>query len=74
LICSGISVPDLGDRRRSDVARTATRTSPPMTSVYAPRIRLIRKIPELPNFPGGIEIRYAVAGLMSSAIAPAPRR
>jgi hypothetical protein len=60
-------MPDLGDRRRSDVARAATRTSPPKTSVYTPRYRLIHKIPELPNFPGGIEIRYAVAGLMPSA-------
>jgi len=45
-----------------------------MTSVYTPRNGLIRKIPELPNFPGGIEIRYAVAGLMPNAIACAPRR
>ena len=45
-----------------------------MTSVYAPRNGLIRKIPELPNFPVAIEIRYAVAGLRPSAIASAPRR
>jgi hypothetical protein len=74
LICSGTSVPDLGDRCRSDVAHAATRATHPMTSVYTPRIRLIRKIPEMPNFPGDIEIRYAVAGLRPSAIASAPRR
>jgi len=74
LISGDVSVPNLGDRRRSDVARAATWTSPSMTSVYTPRKRVIRKIPELPTFPGGIEIRYAVAGLRRSTIASAPRR
>jgi hypothetical protein len=73
-ISSDFSAPNLGDGRRSDVSPAASWTPPPMTSVYRPQNRGIRKIPELPTLLGGIEIRYAVVGLGPSVIASAPSR